>query len=92
MRYLRTTFFVGAVLLGAAGSTAGQVLVREFNAAVGRVPLRIVLGSDAALWITESGEDRIGRITRAEAIAEFGVPNRCQPLFGVESSGARREP
>jgi len=37
-------------------------------------PTNIVVGSDGNLWFTESGVDRIGRITPAGVITEFTTP------------------
>jgi sugar lactone lactonase YvrE len=39
------------------------------------VPSSIAAGSDGALWFTENGGQKIGRITTAGAISEYPLPN-----------------
>jgi streptogramin lyase len=50
-------------------------VVTEFSAGItpGARPLGIVTGPDGNLWFTESGLDRIGRITPAGVVTEFSV-------------------
>ena len=42
-------------------------------------PSRIVAGPDGALWFTEKGADRIGRITTSGVVTEFPVTAGSQP-------------
>jgi virginiamycin B lyase len=39
-------------------------------------PFKVGVGSDGALWFTELGAGRIGRITMAGEITEFEVPTK----------------
>lgn len=54
--------------------TAGQN--RMGGPGMGSLPVSIVTGPDGALWFTESGADKIGRITVDGAITEIDVPSR----------------
>jgi virginiamycin B lyase len=60
-----------AVLLPAAASAA----ITEFQIPTANsYPLRIAAGSDAALWFTDYGTAKIGRMTTSGSFSEFAVP------------------
>jgi streptogramin lyase len=71
-----------AALLCLSGTVAAQVIT-EFSAGItpGARPLGIVAGPDGNLWFTESGGDRIGRITPSGVVIEFsaGLTPGSQP-------------
>src|SRR5579871_60529 len=48
---------------------------------VSDLPTAIVAGRDGALWFTETGGNRIGRITTDGAVREFAIPT---PRSGPE--------
>ena len=53
------------------------------------VPVGIAAGPDGALWFTEDGGDRIGRITTAGAITEYPTPAGSGPYdIAAGSDGA----
>src|SRR5688572_30172734 len=83
MRQLRTTVLVVACLLGSAGSAAGQVVIGEFYLPAAREPSGITSGPDGALWFTELGGDRIGRITLGGTVNEFVVPGAGSEPNGI---------
>ena len=64
-----------SVLLVATGASAAIGDVTEYSLATpGSSPLGIAPGPDGALWFTEQGANRIGRITVGGAISEFELP------------------
>src|SRR5205085_8690039 len=46
----------------------------RFPLPVGSSPLDIVAGPDGALWFTEYGTDRVGRIATTGAVSEYAIP------------------
>ncbi len=54
-------------------STVGTIL-HEYFLPHGSAPSGIVTGSDHNLWITETGTNKIARMTAAGSITEFSVP------------------
>jgi streptogramin lyase len=59
-------------------------LITEFSLpATFSQPARIALGPDGNLWFTESGTDKIGRITPAGTITEFDIPTAKSSPFGI---------
>jgi streptogramin lyase len=73
-RYRRSLLMV-TVLVGAAVGFATQALAQTFNEfplpTAGSAPFGITTGPDGALWFTESGTNKIGRIATTGAITEF---------------------
>ena len=55
----------------------------EYPLTSGSVPEGIVTGPDGALWFTESGGNKIGRITTSGSISEFPVPTASSYLYGI---------
>lgn len=49
----------------------------------GSEPFGITAGPDNALWFTEYGGNKIGRITTAGAITEFPTPTANSTPFGI---------
>lgn len=47
------------------------------------LPTAIVAGRDGALWFTETGGDRIGRITTDGAVREFAIPTPRSGSAGI---------
>src|SRR5215831_14267254 len=70
-----------------AGSTAAiQASIVEFPvpSGAGSSPNDITAGPDGALWFTEAGTDKIGRLTTAGVIApEFTVPGAGSAPAGI---------
>ncbi len=63
-RGLLTVAIAGALGVAGAPSQAAQLgAISEFPTAPGSRPLAIVAGPDYALWFTQIGADRIGRMT-----------------------------
>jgi streptogramin lyase len=52
------------------------------------MPQHIVAGPDGALWFTEGGATRIGRITTAGAITEYAIPSGGASGIAVGPDGA----
>jgi streptogramin lyase len=46
-------------------------------------PTGIVAGPDGALWFTESGANKIGRITPSGAVTEFALPTSASGPLGI---------
>ena len=63
-------------------NTAGLV-TNEFPLPAGSVPFGIVSGPDGALWFTEQGTGRIGRLTPSFAFTEFPLPWANSQLFEI---------
>ena len=57
------------------------VAYTEYPLSAGSSPREITIGPDGNLWFTETGGNRIGRITPAGTITEFPVPSTSG--FGV---------
>src|SRR5262249_51228760 len=51
----------------------------------GSTPTGIASGSDGALWFTEAGANKIGRITTTGVIAEFVIPTAGSNPQGIAS-------
>ena len=82
--FCRTTI---AVFLAASLSFATLALAStDFAVPPGRSsnPYSIVIGPDKNLWFTESGGEKIGRITTAGVITQFRIPG-AQSLLGLAS-------
>jgi streptogramin lyase len=79
--------FVLIMVLGAVAGLVGQGLaqtVTEFPIpTAGSLPSGITVGPDGALWFTESGAGKIGRITTAGAITEFPLPTPTSQPNGI---------
>ncbi|MDB5397763.1 MAG: putative antibiotic hydrolase [Rhodospirillales bacterium] len=62
---------------------AGAVSITEFPGVLaGTGPNVITLGPDGALWYTEFGSSKIGRITTAGVVTEFATPPNSTP-YGI---------
>ncbi|MGZ7023751.1 MAG: virginiamycin B lyase family protein, partial [Ilumatobacteraceae bacterium] len=48
--------------------------MQEFQLAPGSSPSTITLGPDGAMWFTEEGSNRIGRLTPGGSLSEFPIP------------------
>jgi virginiamycin B lyase len=80
---------IGFGLLAPSGASASPVseragtiteyLIPTANAA----PVEITLGPDRALWFTEFGGDKIGRITTAGQFTEYSVPTAGAGVYGI---------
>jgi streptogramin lyase len=76
-----------AVFLAASLSFASLALAStDFVVPPGRStnPYSIVVGPDKNLWFTESGGEKIGRITTSGVITQFPIPG-AQSLLGLTS-------
>jgi virginiamycin B lyase len=75
------------VLVGAAVGVATQApaqTVTEFPIpTASSLPSGITVGPDGALWFTESGAGKIGRITTAGVITEFPLPTHTSQPNGI---------
>ena len=49
----------------------------------GAGPSGIAFGADGALWFTETGADKIGRMTTAGSISEFSIPTPLSEPGGI---------
>ena len=64
-----------------ASGAARAVTVQTFPVPSGAANLSdIVAGPDGALWFTENGTNKVGRITTAGQITEYPVPNLASGL------------
>jgi virginiamycin B lyase len=63
--------------------SAGAVSIQEFPGVfAGTGPNVITLGPDGALWYTEFGSGKIGRISTAGVVTEFATPANSTP-YGI---------
>ena len=70
-----------AAFLLALPAAARAVTVQTFPVPSGAANLSdIVAGPDGALWFTETGANKVGRITTAGQITEYPVPNLASGL------------
>ncbi len=71
-----------SLLLGAPLARAASI--SEFPVPTGNaMPFSIVAGPDGALWFTEFGGNRIGRISPAGAATDFAVPTPASQPFSI---------
>jgi virginiamycin B lyase len=80
----RRLLLVIVVLAGAAAGIAERALaqtITEFPVP-GTTPTGITVGSDGALWFTETAAGQIGRITIAGVITEFPIPTPSSNPLG----------
>jgi virginiamycin B lyase len=62
-------------------------VVTEFpTVTANSAPVGITTGQDGALWFTESGQDKIGRITTFGAVTEYAVPVTGLALQGIATA------
>src|SRR5213080_3960121 len=75
-RVLAVGVMTGLAIVAATPARAVPTLgrFRQFPLPSHSRPVGITAGPDGNLWFTESGRDRIGRITTAGVITEFPVP------------------
>jgi virginiamycin B lyase len=75
------------VLLGAAVAVAAPVAAQTFTdfpiPTPNSLPSGITTGPDGALWFTESGANKIGRITTAGLVTEFPIPTANSEPSGI---------
>jgi virginiamycin B lyase len=71
-----------ATLFVAAPASAG---IAEYTLTSGSQPLHITNGPDGALWFTERGSNKIGRITIAGAESEYAIPTPDSGPFAIVS-------
>jgi hypothetical protein len=62
---------------------AGAQTVSEFPITANSNPVGITAGPDGALWFTEQGTNKIGRITTAGMITEFSTLTANSGPFGI---------
>jgi virginiamycin B lyase len=78
-----------ALILPAVATASGTPVGTVTTYAVptsGAQPGGIVEGPDGAMWFTETGADRIGRITSNGVITEYALPNGTAPA-GIIDGG-----
>ncbi|MEO8605164.1 MAG: hypothetical protein ABI629_21530 [bacterium] len=63
-------------------TTAG-VVTELGTPSPGSVPLYITLGPDGAMWFSESGANRLGRIARDGRITKFDLPDSDSYATGI---------
>jgi len=68
---------------GVAAAAFGQNIREYATLTANSVPLWITAGPDGALWFTEVGGNRIGRITTAGAVDEFPIPTTASGLWAI---------
>ena len=71
-----------ATLFVAAPASAG---IAEYTLTSGSQPFHITSGPDGALWFTERGSNKIGRITTAGAESEYSIPTADSGPFAIAS-------
>src|SRR5262245_40032445 len=64
-------------------STPAAVVTEFTVPTAGSVPRGIAAGADGALWFTERGVNKIGRITTGGTITEFPVPTANSQPYGI---------
>src|SRR5947209_1342181 len=70
--------------LATSALAAGASVITEFPVpTAASSPLGIAAGPDGALWFTEFGADKIGRITTAGVVSEFAVPTAGASPFEI---------
>ena len=71
-------------------TTAGVVTAEYTLPTAAAAPQFITVGPDGALWFTEMGADKIGRITTSGVITEFSVPtpNAAPDVIVAGADGA----
>src|SRR5216684_3307652 len=74
---LRNAGIVGLLLAAVASLVQGQTVTEFTIPTSGSRANGIVAGPDGAIWFTETGGNKIGRITTAGVITEFplSIPN-----------------
>ena len=68
---------------GSAGLTVSNSGVSEFPLSPGAGPSAVCLGPDQAVWFTEEGGNKIGRITVDGTVTEIPVPTSNAGLGGI---------
>src|SRR5438874_8101112 len=53
--------------------------IAEFGLTTGSSPHAVTAGPDGALWFTEPGTDKIGRITTTGSVTEFALTTGSDP-------------
>jgi hypothetical protein len=75
----------GEVNLGSGGSgrvsTSGSFTY--YAVPQGRTLQDITAGPDRALWVTDSGNNKIARITTSGSITEYGIPTAASTPGGI---------
>lgn len=71
-------FAVGAalvtlLLLGAFAGSARAVQITEYSLPSGSRPIYITAGPDGSMWFTDSGANKIGKITMSGDVTEYGL-------------------
>ncbi len=76
-----------ALMLSSALTPAAQAqfTFQEYPLAAGSTPFGITLGPDGALWFTQQGNNRIGRITQAGVITSFLITTASSGPQGITS-------
>src|SRR6266545_890743 len=70
-------------VIPATGQSITEFPVPLFQGTFSSAVQSITSGPDGALWFTELGASRIGRITTAGVISEFTVPTTSSGPFGI---------
>jgi hypothetical protein len=81
------TEFVGVMLVRWSVTTVGAFT--EYSIPMpNSAPMGITVGPDGALWFTETGANKIGRITKHGLVTEFSIPTADSQLraVGIENS------
>jgi streptogramin lyase len=84
MRAFRIASAVG-LLLCLSSISFGQAIMEFPLPSAGSAPWGIATGPDGALWFTESGRSRIGRITTTGVVSEFAIPTPNSGPVGIAS-------
>ncbi len=72
---------VAVTLLCGVAVPARAVIITEFP--VPAAPWLIAAGPDGNLWFTEFGANKIGKITPAGVVTEYGIPTANSQPFGI---------
>jgi virginiamycin B lyase len=84
-RLCPTRFLLVALMLvsGWSGTAAAQTITEYPIPTANSNPSGITTGPDGALWFTEQGANKIGRITTAGAVAEYLIPTANSNPGGI---------
>jgi virginiamycin B lyase len=79
----RLLMAIGSFVICGAVSWAVQGVITAFPVGQQSVPSAICNGPDGALWFTEEGANKIGRIATNGTITQFTVPTAAAGVGGI---------
>src|SRR5215218_8043081 len=86
-------FVLGFISLALVLPSAGEAAIEEFPVpTVQGFPFAIAAGPDGALWFTESGGEKIGRVTTSGGVSEFPITSPPDPFGNIVPVGIAAGP